>query len=321
MCAFPATLRQGGIDVASTRPLDPHAPGDVASTRLRLPSPAPAGRPAVAAQAAACLLALGQLGRDGARAAVVRGRGATGGPDRGVRPDVEDRPGAERCVPFTRLRADGVWALDRDVPMDNVGPLREGVTGRLEAHLRQSSRRARTCWTGRHAGSWRAISRRPWARTSWSRSVWTRNVLARARAGGAKSRRGAGAAAPGRRGHRGVGPAVRLLRIRRRGRWGIGRDRGRARPLVQPRRPRRPRQRPGAVLAGPQAVRPRRARAGRGPCGGVSQRFSARTPDRSSRLRPPRAATPPDGGTPLSRQAKHVVWHREQVFQGLALVG
>ncbi|WP_419753422.1 phosphorothioated DNA-binding restriction endonuclease [Geodermatophilus sp. CPCC 206100] len=39
------------------------------------------------------------------------------------------------AYPFTRLRADGVWTLDRDVPMDNVGPLREGVTGRLEASL------------------------------------------------------------------------------------------------------------------------------------------------------------------------------------------
>ncbi|MGY1741163.1 MULTISPECIES: phosphorothioated DNA-binding restriction endonuclease [unclassified Blastococcus] len=39
------------------------------------------------------------------------------------------------AYPFTRLRADGVWMLDRDVPMDNVGPLREGVTGRLESSL------------------------------------------------------------------------------------------------------------------------------------------------------------------------------------------
>ncbi len=44
------------------------------------------------------------------------------------------------AYPFTRLRADGVWTLDRDVPMDNVGPLREGVTGRLEASLEQTFR-------------------------------------------------------------------------------------------------------------------------------------------------------------------------------------
>ncbi|MDP9462035.1 MAG: HNH endonuclease, partial [Actinomycetota bacterium] len=39
------------------------------------------------------------------------------------------------AYPFTRLRADGVWTLDRDVPMDTVNPLRDGVTGRLEASL------------------------------------------------------------------------------------------------------------------------------------------------------------------------------------------
>lgn len=44
------------------------------------------------------------------------------------------------AYPFTRLRADGVWTLDRDVPMDNVGPLREGVTGRLEAALETTLR-------------------------------------------------------------------------------------------------------------------------------------------------------------------------------------
>jgi putative restriction endonuclease len=44
------------------------------------------------------------------------------------------------AYPFTRLRADGVWTLDRDVPMDNVGPLRAGVTGRLEASLEEALR-------------------------------------------------------------------------------------------------------------------------------------------------------------------------------------
>jgi putative restriction endonuclease len=44
------------------------------------------------------------------------------------------------AYPFTRLRADGVWTLDRDVPMDNVGRLREGVTGRLEASLEAALR-------------------------------------------------------------------------------------------------------------------------------------------------------------------------------------
>lgn len=40
------------------------------------------------------------------------------------------------AYPFTRLRSDGVWLLDHDVPMDRVGPLDEhGVVGRLEPDL------------------------------------------------------------------------------------------------------------------------------------------------------------------------------------------
>ncbi|NEK57036.1 restriction endonuclease [Geodermatophilus sabuli] len=44
------------------------------------------------------------------------------------------------AFPFTRLRSDGVWMLDRDVPMDNVGPLRQGVTGQFEASLEAALR-------------------------------------------------------------------------------------------------------------------------------------------------------------------------------------
>jgi len=40
------------------------------------------------------------------------------------------------AYPFTRLRADGVWLLDRDVAMDSVGDLNAGpVTGRIEPSL------------------------------------------------------------------------------------------------------------------------------------------------------------------------------------------
>jgi putative restriction endonuclease len=40
------------------------------------------------------------------------------------------------AYPFTRLRADGVWVLDQDVPMDLVGPLAAGhVSGRFEASV------------------------------------------------------------------------------------------------------------------------------------------------------------------------------------------
>lgn len=40
--------------------------------------------------------------------------------------------------PFTRLRSDGVWTLDRDVPMDSLGALDSSpITGRLDPRLEQ----------------------------------------------------------------------------------------------------------------------------------------------------------------------------------------
>ena len=43
------------------------------------------------------------------------------------------------AYPFTRLRADGVWKLSRDVPMDDVGPLDAApITGRLESSLERA---------------------------------------------------------------------------------------------------------------------------------------------------------------------------------------
>lgn len=43
------------------------------------------------------------------------------------------------AYPFTRLRSDGVWELDTDVPMDNVGPLRSSeVTGRFAPPVEQA---------------------------------------------------------------------------------------------------------------------------------------------------------------------------------------
>lgn len=46
------------------------------------------------------------------------------------------------AYPFTRLRADGVWLLDRDVPMDLVGPLADqDPRGRLEPGLEAALRR------------------------------------------------------------------------------------------------------------------------------------------------------------------------------------
>lgn len=50
------------------------------------------------------------------------------------------------AYPFTRLRADGVWTLDRDVPMDSIGPLNAApVTGRFPTDLEQNSILALTC--------------------------------------------------------------------------------------------------------------------------------------------------------------------------------
>lgn len=45
------------------------------------------------------------------------------------------------AYPFTRLRADGVWVLDADVPMDLVGPLAERhVAGRFEPSIESALR-------------------------------------------------------------------------------------------------------------------------------------------------------------------------------------
>src|SRR5664280_1524366 len=49
------------------------------------------------------------------------------------------------AYPFTRLRSDGVWQLDCDVPMDEVKPLSEhDVTGRFEPTLEASMRTDRS---------------------------------------------------------------------------------------------------------------------------------------------------------------------------------
>lgn len=46
------------------------------------------------------------------------------------------------AYPFTRLRSDGVWTLDRDVPMDLIGPLAaHSVVGRLDAEIESALRR------------------------------------------------------------------------------------------------------------------------------------------------------------------------------------
>lgn len=50
-------------------------------------------------------------------------------------------PAQRAAYPFTRLRSDGIWTLDHDVPMDLVRPLATGrVTGRLAEALENALR-------------------------------------------------------------------------------------------------------------------------------------------------------------------------------------
>jgi putative restriction endonuclease len=52
-------------------------------------------------------------------------------------------PGQRAAYPFTRLRSDGIWTLDHDVPMDRVQPLTTNrVVGRLDSGLEDALRDA-----------------------------------------------------------------------------------------------------------------------------------------------------------------------------------
>jgi putative restriction endonuclease len=88
------------------------------------------------------LLALGHLEREGSSAiswSVAEQELADlisefGPPSRTGRPQ-------SAAYPFTRLRRDGIWTLDSDVPDDNLGPLRDNqVTGRLGSDLEAALR-------------------------------------------------------------------------------------------------------------------------------------------------------------------------------------
>ncbi|SDH31991.1 putative restriction endonuclease [Lentzea fradiae] len=49
------------------------------------------------------------------------------------------QPAQAAAYPFTRLRSDGIWTLDRDVPMDRVQPLTtQAVSGRLAPGLERA---------------------------------------------------------------------------------------------------------------------------------------------------------------------------------------
>jgi len=73
---------------------------------------------------------------------MVDGRATTRRPDRRVRAYSRTGSAQSAAYPFTRLRSDGVWALDHDVPMDLIGPPnRQGVVGRLTDQIEQALRR------------------------------------------------------------------------------------------------------------------------------------------------------------------------------------
>lgn len=56
-------------------------------------------------------------------------------------PPARTSPTQRAAYPYTRLRADGVWLLDRDVSMDSVGELNAApVTGRIEPSLEAALR-------------------------------------------------------------------------------------------------------------------------------------------------------------------------------------
>jgi len=224
------------------------------------------------------------------------------------------------AYPFTRLRADGVWTLDRDVPMDNVGPLRDGVTGRLEASLEA------------------ALTARPELLDAVARGLVESHFPATVAPDVLMSvgldpdllaGRPAGGGGPEQRRRSGTWPAAVIAAWDRQCAF-CGFD-GAA----------------GGGVVGIEAAHVRWFNLGgpddldnglalcslhhklfdRGMLGldddlavVVSQRFSARTAQgravydlHGQRLRP-RPGTPPPAG-------RHVLWHREQVFQGAALAG
>jgi hypothetical protein len=165
------------------------------------------------------------------------------------------------AYPFTRLRADGIWTLDHEVPMDKVRPLVDNqVSGRLVPTLEEdlgdpdiAAAAARLLVEREFPPSiapdiLMAVGLDP---DAILRAFEHDSSTATKRLAGKGSRR--------------VGPAVRFLRFRRPTRRCCRGRRSGARSLVQLRRPRRPRQRARAVRTAPQVVRSRSPRARPGP--------------------------------------------------------
>nr|WP_285752419.1 HNH endonuclease [Lentzea sp. NBRC 105346] len=90
------------------------------------------------------LLALGQLSATGT-SEISWATAATKLADliRDYGPPSATQPAQSAAYPFTRLRSDGIWTLNADVPMDRVQPLAaNAVVGRLEPLLEQALRDA-----------------------------------------------------------------------------------------------------------------------------------------------------------------------------------
>ncbi len=88
------------------------------------------------------LLALGRLTNSGTSAlSWAADAGKLAALIRDFGPPSTTQPAQAAAYPFTRLRSDGIWTLDHDVPMDRVQPLTaENVLGRLDPRLEYALR-------------------------------------------------------------------------------------------------------------------------------------------------------------------------------------
>ncbi len=217
------------------------------------------------------------------------------------------------------LGADGVWTLDRDVPMDNVAPLHEGVTGQLEASLEE------------------ALKARPELLDEVARTLveshfpgtFAPDVLVAVGLDPDLLEGRAGSAGPDQRRRSGAWPVAVIAAWDRQCAFcGFDGAAGGAAVGIEAAHVR------WFTLGGPDDLDNGLALCSlhhklfdRGMLGldedatvVVSQRFSARTATGRSIYELHGHRLEPRRGTPLPAQ-RHVAWHRDQVFQGRALAG
>jgi len=227
------------------------------------------------------------------------------------------------AYPFTRLRTDGIWVLDQDVPMDLVGPLaRARVNGRFEESA-EAVLLAKPALIGAAARDLVLSSFPATVAPDVLEAVGLDPIevlgaddLLLGTAGAPRERR----RDPGWRFAvlEGLGPAVCILRIRRADHRSERGNRGGTRAVVRLQRARRPGRRLGAMCIASQAVRP--VSAGTQPAaaghrlGHVLRRTLAGRAvyDLHGHQLAPRP------GTAMPAPA-HVTWHTRQVFKGKPL--